>query len=41
VSRRQTQFFFECFGEVARAESKANETAPDFTTAAVLRRFAL
>jgi hypothetical protein len=41
VSRRQTQFFFECFGEVTRAESKPNETAPDFTTAAVLRRFAL
>ena len=41
VSRRQTQFFFECFGEVARAESKANEPDPDFTIAAALRRFAL
>lgn len=41
VSRRQTQFFFECFGEVARAESKPNEPDPDFTIAAALRRFAL
>jgi hypothetical protein len=41
TSRRQTQFLFECFGEVARAESKPDEPDADFTTAAVLRRFAL
>lgn len=41
ISRRQTQFFFECFGEITRAESKPNEPAPDFTLAATLRRFAL
>ena len=41
TSRRQTQFFFECFGEVVRAESAPNEPNPDFTTAAALRRFAL
>ncbi len=41
VSKRTTIFMFECFGEVARAESKQDETAADFTTAAYLRRFAL
>ncbi|HTJ45646.1 MAG TPA: hypothetical protein VL463_26270 [Kofleriaceae bacterium] len=41
ISRRQTQFFFECFGEITRAESKPNEPSPDFTLAATLRRFAL
>ena len=41
VSRRTTIFLFECFGEVTRAESKQDETNPDFTTAAYLRRFAL
>ena len=41
TSRRQTQFLFECFGEVARAESVPDEPDADFTTAAVLRRFAL
>lgn len=41
TSRRQTSFLFECFGEIARAESRADEPAEDFTTAAVLRRFAL
>jgi hypothetical protein len=41
VGRRSTIFLFECFGEVARAESKPDETNPDFTTAAYLRRFAL
>ena len=33
--------FFECFGEITRAESKPDETNPDFTNAAYLRRFAL
>lgn len=37
----QTSFFFECFGEVARATSQANETNPDFTTAAEVRRLGL
>jgi hypothetical protein len=41
VTKRTTIFLFECFGEVARAESKPDETNPDFTTAAYLRRFAL
>jgi hypothetical protein len=41
VTKRTTIFLFECFGEIARAESKQDETNPDFTTAAYLRRFAL
>jgi hypothetical protein len=41
VGKRTTIFMFECFGEVARAESKQDETAADFTTAVYLRRFAL
>jgi hypothetical protein len=41
VGKRTTIFMFECFGEVARAESQPNEPNPDFTTAAYLRRFAL
>jgi hypothetical protein len=41
VTKRTTIFLFECFGEVARAESKQDESNPDFTTAEYLRRFAL
>lgn len=41
ITRRNVIFLFECFGEVARAESRVDETAIDFTTAAYLRRFAL
>jgi hypothetical protein len=41
ITKRTTLFLFECFGEVARAESNPNEPDPDFTTAALLRRFAL
>ena len=41
TSRRTTLFLFECFGEVARAESRMDEPNPDFTSAAYLRRFAL
>ena len=41
VTKRTTIFLFECFGEVARAESQTDEPAADFTTAAYLRRFAL
>jgi hypothetical protein len=36
-----TSFLFECFGEVAHAESRIDEPNADFTTAATLRRFAL
>lgn len=35
---RQTQFLFECLGEVARATSKAGEENENFTNAAELRR---
>lgn len=41
VARRTTLWMFECFGEVARAESKLDEPDPDFTSAAYVRRFAL
>jgi hypothetical protein len=41
TSRRSTLFLFECFGEVARAESNADESSAEFTKAAYLRRFAL
>lgn len=41
TSRRQVSFLFECFGEVARATSRPDETAIDFTTAAELRRLSL
>ncbi|MBA2539118.1 MAG: hypothetical protein H0V17_05735 [Deltaproteobacteria bacterium] len=41
VGKRSTSFVFECFGEVAHADSKLDETNPDFTVAAALRRFAL
>jgi hypothetical protein len=41
VGKRSTSFVFECFGEVAHADSKLDEANPDFTTAATLRRFAL
>jgi hypothetical protein len=41
IAKRTTIFLFECFGEVARAESKQDEAAADFTSAAYLRRFAL
>jgi hypothetical protein len=41
VTRRQTGFVFECFGEVARATSQNNETQDDFTQAAEVRRLGL
>ncbi|MEZ4249734.1 MAG: hypothetical protein R3B99_16005 [Polyangiales bacterium] len=41
TTQRQTSFLFECFGEVARATSRLDETNPDFTTAAELRRLSL
>jgi hypothetical protein len=37
----QTSFYFECFGEVARATGPANGPGPDFTTAAEVRRLGL
>lgn len=40
-TRRQVSWLFECFGEVARATSRANEPQEDFTTAAELRRLGL
>lgn len=39
--QRQVSFLFECFGEVARATSRANEPNDDFTTAAEIRRIGL
>ncbi|HEY1557084.1 MAG TPA: hypothetical protein VGF94_19750 [Kofleriaceae bacterium] len=41
LTKRTTIFLFECFGEVARAESNPDEPNADFTTAALLRRYAL
>lgn len=41
MSRRQTSFLFECFGEVARATSRPDEPDPNFTTATELRRLSL
>jgi hypothetical protein len=41
ITKRSTDFMFECFGQVAHAESLADEPNADFTTAAYLRRFAL
>jgi hypothetical protein len=38
IVTRQTSFFFECFGEIARATSEIGETNDNFTTAAELRR---
>ncbi len=38
ISTRETQFLFECFGEVARATSKPGEEKDDFKTAAEVRR---
>ncbi len=41
VERVQTQFFFECLGEVARAAPEAKQTDPNFSLAAEVRRLAL
>ena len=41
VVTRQTSFFFECFGEVARATSRPGEQDENFKIAAELRRFGL
>ena len=39
--QRQVGFYFECFGEVARATSVQNEPAEDFSNVAELRRLGL
>jgi hypothetical protein len=41
TTQRQVSFLFECFGEVVRVVSRADESAEDFSVAASLRRFAL
>jgi hypothetical protein len=41
TSQRQVSFFFECFGEVARATSQVNEPEEDFQTALEVRRLGL
>ncbi|MFO0750424.1 MAG: hypothetical protein U1F43_32850 [Myxococcota bacterium] len=41
VTRRQSSFVFECFGEVARAVSADGEAADDFGSAVELRRLGL
>jgi hypothetical protein len=41
VSRRQVSFFSECFAEVARASSRADEPLDSFTTAAEVWRLGL
>jgi len=41
TTQRQVGFLFECLGEVARATSKLNEPAEDFTAASELRRLGL
>lgn len=38
TSVRQVSYFFECFGEVARATSQPDEPDPNFTEAAEIRR---
>jgi hypothetical protein len=40
-TQRQVSFFFECFGEVARATSADGEPAEDFSNATELRRLGL
>jgi len=39
--QRQSSFLFECYGEVARATSKAGEPLDDFTQTSELRRLGL
>ena len=41
AQRRQVGFWAECFGEIGRATSRANEPADDFTTAEAQRRLAI
>lgn len=41
TTQRQVSWFYECFGEVARATSASNEPNEDFSNVAELRRLAL
>jgi hypothetical protein len=41
TSQRQVSFFFECFGEVARATSRLGEAEENFKTAIEVRRLGL
>lgn len=41
ITRRQSGWVFECFGEVARATAQDGETRDDFTTTSELRRLGL
>ncbi|MEM6289772.1 MAG: hypothetical protein AAGA54_00860 [Myxococcota bacterium] len=41
TSVRQVSYFFECFGEIARATSQRDEPDPTFTEAAEVRRLGL
>ncbi|HQP37191.1 MAG TPA: hypothetical protein PLI95_18530 [Polyangiaceae bacterium] len=41
VTQQQVSFVFECFGEVARATSRAGETEEDFTVASEVRRLGI
>lgn len=41
TTRRQVGFWAECFGEIGRATSRANEASEDFTTAETQRRLAI
>lgn len=40
-SRRLVSWMFECFGEVARAQSRLDESAEDFTVASEVRRLGI
>jgi hypothetical protein len=41
ISTRTTDLLFQCFGTIAHVESEPDEPDPDFTTAALVERFAL
>ena len=41
TSRRLVSWMFECFGEVARAQSRLDENAEDFTVATEVRRLGI
>lgn len=41
TSRRLVSWMFECFGEVARAQSRLDESAENFTTATEVRRLGI
>jgi hypothetical protein len=41
TTQKQVSFYFECFGEVAKATSQLNETSDAFTSALEVRRLGL